>query len=145
MEKRKFIGNWSLRIGDWTIRTQMEIGLGVVVFLYRVIQDSATVSAVKIKTVLVISNFFLNLYFKRQAPEGSGLVKLYWTRVSSSLTAALKVFSFFRLNHHSGAVFFIRVSIFRIPTRYQMPFNFPLNEDCRARRLMANPLSRYSM
>src|ERR1700744_1755024 len=99
--------------GDW-------IGKLLAVFLYRVIQDSVAVSAVKIKTVLLISNIFFQNFLKS-----------YWTRVSSSLTAALKVFSFFLLNHHSGAVFLIRVSIFRIPTRYQMPFSFPLNEDCR--------------
>jgi hypothetical protein len=40
MENRKFIGNWSLRLGNWTVWMQMEIGLVVVVFLYRVIQDS---------------------------------------------------------------------------------------------------------
>jgi hypothetical protein len=39
MENRKFIGNWSLRLGNWTVWMQMEIGLVVVVFLYRVIQD----------------------------------------------------------------------------------------------------------
>jgi hypothetical protein len=37
---RKFIGNWSLRLGNWTVWMQMEIGLGVVVVMYRVIQDS---------------------------------------------------------------------------------------------------------
>jgi hypothetical protein len=40
MGNRKFIGNWSLRLGNWTVWMQMEIGLVVVVFLYRVIQDS---------------------------------------------------------------------------------------------------------
>jgi hypothetical protein len=40
MGNRKFIGNWSLRLGNWTVWMQMEIGLLVVVFLYRVIQDS---------------------------------------------------------------------------------------------------------
>jgi hypothetical protein len=40
MGNRKFIGNWSLRLGDWTVWMQVEIGLGVVVFMYRVIQDS---------------------------------------------------------------------------------------------------------
>jgi hypothetical protein len=40
MGNRKFIGNWSLRLGNWTVWMQMEIGLDVVVFPYRVIQDS---------------------------------------------------------------------------------------------------------
>ena len=28
MGNRKFIGNWSLRLGNWTVWMQMEIGLG---------------------------------------------------------------------------------------------------------------------
>src|SRR5579883_2908269 len=61
MENWKSTGNWSLRLGNWTVSMQMEIGLGnfLVVFPYRVIQDSAAVSGVKIKTVSIISNFFL--------------------------------------------------------------------------------------
>src|ERR1700730_6028623 len=113
------IGVFGLEIGRSQCRWRLDRETFLMVFLYRVIQDSEIVSAVKVKTVLVISNIFFQNF-----------LKCYWTRVSSSLTAALKVISFFLLNHHSGAVFFMSVSILRIPTRYQMPFNLPLNEDC---------------
>src|SRR5579871_5237390 len=85
MDNGKSTGNWSLRLGNWTVSTQMEIGLEnfSMVFLYRVIHLSETVSAVKIKTVSIISNFFFNLYFGCSGPVIGVRLNCYWTRGSS--------------------------------------------------------------
>lgn len=60
MENRKFIGIWSLWIGNWTVWMKLEIGSGKPFSGISVSgdKDSETVSGVKIKTVLVISNIF---------------------------------------------------------------------------------------
>ena len=64
---------------------------------------------------------------------------------ANTLAAFSNTFFSFLLYHHFGVVFFIKVSIPRIPIRLHIPFNFPANDGCMARRLMAKPLSRYSM
>ena len=44
-----------------------------------------------------------------------------------------------------GSVFFKSVSMFRMNRMFDSPFSLPVRDDCIARRLMAKPLSRYSM
>jgi hypothetical protein len=60
MEIRKFIGNWSLRIGNWTVWMLMGDWIGKAFSGISVSGDTRSrgVSGVKIKTVSVISNFF---------------------------------------------------------------------------------------
>src|SRR4051794_5452685 len=62
-----------------------------------------------------------------------------------SLSALANNFFLLFSYHHLGAVFFIIVSIVRIPNKFHTPFSLPVIEGCKARRLMANPLSRYSI
>src|SRR5215203_7134332 len=62
-----------------------------------------------------------------------------------SFSAFSKIFFFLLSYHHFGAVLFIMVSMVRIPNRFQTPFSFPDSEGCKARRLIAKPLSRYSI
>src|SRR5688572_600069 len=63
----------------------------------------------------------------------------------SSLLALSKMVLFLFSYHHFGAAFFIRVSMLRIPIRFQALFNFPEREGCSTRKLIAKPLSRYSI
>lgn len=63
----------------------------------------------------------------------------------NSFSAAFNRLVFLYAYHHLGAVLFISVSMLRIPNKFQAPLSFPLSEACKALRLMAKPLSRYSI
>src|SRR4051812_2422547 len=64
---------------------------------------------------------------------------------ATSFPAASNIFFCFQSYHLMGIAFLNSVSMFRIPTRFHTPFNLPPTELFKARRLMAKPLSRYSM
>ena len=67
------------------------------------------------------------------------------SKASNSFPAAFKRLVFLYSYHHLGAVFFISVSMLRIPNKFQAPLSLPPIVDCNALRLMAKPLSRYSI
>lgn len=121
MENRKSIGNWSLRLGNWTVWMQMEIGLGGVACLYRVIQFRGSKRG-KNKDCFGNKQFFFKSLFETLRPDRSRIRKALLDRGFKFPHRSFEGLLFFSVEPPSGRRFFHEGV--DIPHAYEIPDAF---------------------